>query len=128
MRTSGSGHWSVFSSKSLQPSCRLAPNVPAHRTFCDGQHFETNPASLTSDISEPAKGWLETKEKSMSSKSSELPTMRALLVGAALTGLIAGTTSAQASAAGASNPAATIAGQAATTSGEGVTAICGRAC
>jgi hypothetical protein len=43
---------------------------------------------------------LETKEKSMATKSSELSAMRALLVGAALTGLIAGTTSAQASVAG----------------------------
>jgi len=60
----------------------------------------------------------------MSTKSSEFPTMRALLVGAALTGLLAGTTSAQASAAG--NPVAKIAGQAATDAGEKSTAICRR--
>ena len=45
-------------------------------------------------------GRLETKEKSMSSKSSERSAMRALLIGAAVTGLIAGTTNAQASSAG----------------------------
>jgi hypothetical protein len=46
-------------------------------------------------------GRLETKEKCMSTKSSESTTMRAMLLGAALAGLIAGTTSAQASVAGA---------------------------
>ena len=58
----------------------------------------------------------------MSSKSSEFPTMRALLVGAALTGLLAGTTTAQAG----SNPVAKIAGQVATSAGENSMAICRR--
>ena len=65
----------------------------------------------------------------MSSRSSEVSTMRALLVGAALTGLIAGTTAAQASAAGASNPATVaIAGHVAATAGEKSPAICRRSC
>jgi len=59
----------------------------------------------------------------MSSKSSEFPTMRALLVGAALTGLLSGTTSAQAAG---SNPVAKIAGQVATSAGENSMAICRR--
>ena len=73
-------------------------------------------------------GWLELKEKSMSSKSSQLPAMRALLVGAALAGLVAGTTSAQASSAGASNstPVAAIAGDVAATPGDQSAAICRR--
>jgi hypothetical protein len=58
----------------------------------------------------------------MSSKSSELTTVRAMLVGAALTGLIAGTSTAQASAAD------TAAGQVAATAGDTSTAICRRAC
>jgi len=51
----------------------------------------------------------------MSKKSSEFPTMQAMLVGAALVGLIAGTTSAQAAAvgAGASIQGAKLVGQAA---------------
>jgi hypothetical protein len=74
-------------------------------------------------------GWLETKEKSMSSKSSEVSKTHALLVGAALTGLIAGTTVTQASAA-ASNPAATaqIAGDVAATPGAKGNATCRRVC
>ena len=58
----------------------------------------------------------------MSRKSSASPTMRAMLVGAALTGLIAGTTtSAQAAAAGSSgvstHVSAKLAGDVATTTG-----------
>jgi len=51
----------------------------------------------------------------MSKKSSEFPTMQAMLVGAALAGLIAGTTSAQAAAIGdgASIQRAKLVGQAA---------------
>ena len=51
----------------------------------------------------------------MSKKSSKFPTMQAMLVGAALVGLIAGTTSAQAAAVGdgASTQGAKLVGQAA---------------
>jgi hypothetical protein len=58
----------------------------------------------------------------MSSKSGEFPKMSALLVGAALTGLIAGTSTA------ASATAASNAGQAVTAAGETSPAICRRAC
>jgi hypothetical protein len=58
----------------------------------------------------------------MSSKSSELTTMRAMLVGAALTGLIAGTSTA-ASAAGANDP-----GQVAAAAGEKSRAKCVSSC
>jgi hypothetical protein len=60
----------------------------------------------------------------MSSKSSEFTPIRAMLVGAALTGLIAGTSTA----ASAVEASAAIAGQVAGIAGEPSTAVCGRAC
>jgi len=109
--------------------------APGNRTFCDGRHFKIDAAPLNAPAMRAGDGLAhEERVEIMPGKSSEFPTMRALLVGAALTGLIAGTTGAQASAAGASNSGSThvaagIVGNAATTTGEkSVTAHCRRGC